>query len=63
MEANRDDALDCLRLARDAFRKNDVEKARRLAKKSLRLYPTSSCEGKPSSAVIVSADFRVPNVR
>ena len=53
MEANRDDALDCLRLARDAFKKNDVEKARRLAKKSMRLYPTSSCEGREKCVVIV----------
>ena len=58
MEANRDDALDCLRLARGAFKKNDVEKARRLAKKSMRLYPTSSCEGKEKCMVIVWGRFR-----
>lgn len=46
MDANRDDAVRCLEKARAAYRSGDFEKARRLAQKSKRLFPTKKCEGK-----------------
>ena len=48
MEANREDALNCLRKSKEALRNGDVDKARRLASKSRRLYPTSECDGNNS---------------
>jgi len=45
MESNREESLRCLNLAHNAFRaENDIEKAKRLAKKSLRLYPSKLAE-------------------
>ena len=45
MEANKEDALKCLGLAKEAHCAGDVEKARRLASKSKRLFATQECEG------------------
>ena len=45
MEANKEDALKCLEKAKEAHCVGDVEKARRLASKSKRLFSTQECEG------------------
>ena len=45
MEANKEDALKCLGKAKEAHCVGDVEKARRLAIKSKRLFATQECEG------------------
>ena len=51
MESNRDEAKRCLRLALEAYRNETLdtavlEKAKRLTRKSLRLYPSEEAEGK-----------------
>ena len=46
MEANREDALMCLRRAREALHSGDLEKAKKLANKSKNLFPTNDTEGK-----------------
>ena len=46
MEANREDALTCLRRAREALRSGDLEKAKKLANKSKGLFPMKDTEGK-----------------
>lgn len=46
MEANREDALTCLRRAKEALDSGDLEKARKLANKSKSLFPTNDAEGK-----------------
>ena len=51
MESNRDEAKRCLRLALEAYRNENLdtavlEKAKRLTRKSIRLYPSEEAEGK-----------------
>ena len=53
MESNRDEAKRCLRLAIEAYRNQGpdsgllgLEKAKRLTRKSIRLYPSEEAEGK-----------------
>ena len=51
MESNRDEAKRCLRLALEAYRNESLdtavlEKAKRLTRKSIRLYPSEEAEGK-----------------
>ena len=45
MDANKDVALECLDKAKHAMRRGDVEKARRMAEKSIKLFPTKEAEG------------------
>ena len=45
MDANKDGALECLTKARHAVHCGDVEKARRMAEKSIKLFPTKEAEG------------------
>ena len=45
MDANKDVALECLDKAKHAMRHGDVEKARRMAEKSNKLFPTKEAEG------------------
>ncbi|CAE7074872.1 unnamed protein product [Rhizoctonia solani] len=53
MEANRDDALKSLRLARKRFESGNISEARRLADKSISLFPTA--EAKDFLATLASA--------
>ena len=53
MESNREEAKRCLQLAVEAHRSYssdagtlDLEKAKRLTRKSLRLYPSEEAEGR-----------------
>ena len=45
MDANKDVALECLAKAKHAMSDGDLEKARRMAKKSAKLFPTKEAEG------------------
>ncbi|KEP52770.1 endoplasmic reticulum protein [Rhizoctonia solani 123E] len=53
MEANRDDALKSLRLARKRFESGNISEARRLADKSISLFPTA--EAKEFLSALASA--------
>ncbi|RCI07063.1 DnaJ (Hsp40), sub B, member 12 [Rhizopus stolonifer] len=44
MESNKDEALRCLAIAKNSFEAGDLSKAKRLAEKSKRLYPTAQVE-------------------
>ena len=45
MDANKDDALQCLSKAKKAALIGDLEKARRLTEKSNKLFPTEEAKG------------------
>lgn len=45
MEANRDEALQCLKKAREAFKAGNMDKARRFANKSKKMYATEEADG------------------
>lgn len=45
MDANKDGALECLSKAKQAMRCGDLEKAKRMAEKSIKLFPTKEAEG------------------
>ena len=45
MDANKDVALECLAKAKSALRLGNLEKARRLTEKSIKLFPTKDAEG------------------
>ena len=45
MDANKDGALECLTKAKHAMHCGNVEKARRMAERSIKLYPTKEAEG------------------
>lgn len=45
MDANKDGALQCLTKAKQAMQCGDVEKAKRMAEKSIKLFPTKQAEG------------------
>lgn len=45
MDANKDGALECLSKAKQAMDRGDVEKAKRMAEKSIKLFPTKEAEG------------------
>lgn len=45
MEGNREDALQAIRVAKKALQDGDLEKARRLLQKSIRLCPTELAKG------------------
>lgn len=45
MDANKDGALECLAKAKQAMRSGDLEKARRMTEKSIKLFPTKEAEG------------------
>ena len=47
MESNREEGVRCLRLAEAAYRSlGDLEKSKRLANKSIRLFPSEEAKGK-----------------
>ena len=48
MDANKDVASECLIKARHAMRHGDLEKARRMAEKSIKLFPTKEAKGSNS---------------
>ncbi|CAE6457028.1 unnamed protein product [Rhizoctonia solani] len=58
MEANRDDALKSLRLARKRFESGNISEARRLADKSISLFPTT--EAKEFLTTLASAPSPSP---
>ena len=45
MEGNKDDALECRRLAAKCIKEGNKEKALKFLEKSLRLYPTKGVKG------------------
>ena len=45
MDANKDVAFECLSKAKKAFGCGDLEKARRMTEKSIKLFPTKEAEG------------------
>jgi len=45
MDANKDVALECLSKAKRAVSCGDLEKARRMTEKSIKLFPTKEAEG------------------
>ena len=45
MDANKDVALECLAKAKSAMRNGNLEKARKLAEKSIKLFRTKEAEG------------------
>ena len=45
MDANKDVAFECLSRAKAAFGCGDLEKARRMTEKSIKLFPTKEAEG------------------
>ncbi len=46
MESNKEDALRCLEIAKKSINEKDYEKAKRMASKSERLYPSSDAKYK-----------------
>ena len=44
MEGNKDEAFRCIELAKSFIEQNNYEKAEKLLKKSLRMYPTHQAE-------------------
>ena len=52
MESNKEESVRCLNMAHNAFRvEGDREKAKRLAKKSIKLYPSKLAQGEVISTV------------
>ena len=45
MDANKDEALECLHKAKHAVKSGNVEKARRMTEKSIKLFPTKEAKG------------------
>lgn len=45
MDANKDEALECFAKAKHATRSGNLDKAKRLAEKSIKLFPTKEAEG------------------
>ena len=67
MESNREEAQHCLARARTALRELDLDKARKLTKKSIQLFPSEAAERRhtlqplrraPSAALVTVAHFR-----
>ncbi len=45
MEANKDEASDCLKKAKELLAQGKIDKARRLANRSKKMYSTDECDG------------------